>query len=183
MIDEVQEQMDANKDLREAFLKYERTRLAQEREARAKAKIVKSAWDEVFGPSKVEKGQNSFLVDTLDDLMEALGFSNVQATYPTQTPTHQDQGYCFVHSFDPDSPKNGGITAVYRPSVKRKGSKMADLAVAVCKEGTSYSRKQGRELCISRLQNGEYIELPLFAVDRPNLTVRGFLDILNGFYG
>lgn len=73
-------------------------------------------------------------------------------------PHYDDLG--IVHIYDPHYPK-GGMTVAYRKSSPFKSGVMVEVAVQVCSETDSFSKKIGKAGAKERFLNGETIHLPI----------------------
>ena len=65
-----------------------------------------------------------------------------------------------VHIYNPDYPK-GGLTIAFRKSSPYKSGVMVDVAVHVCSQGDSFSKKIGNLGAKQKFNSGEFIQLPL----------------------
>lgn len=65
-----------------------------------------------------------------------------------------------VHIYDPEYPK-GGMTVAYRKSGQYKSGVMVEVAVQVCSDSDSFSKKIGNVGAKRRFLNGETIHLPI----------------------
>lgn len=65
-----------------------------------------------------------------------------------------------VHIYNPDCAK-GGMTIAYQKSTDHKSGMMVDVAVQVCSDMDSFSKKTGTAGARAKFDNGETIQLPL----------------------
>lgn len=75
-----------------------------------------------------------------------------------------------VHIFSKHNPR-GGVTIGYYPVLSDgNGDPQGDFAyvsVAYCKKGEMYNRKLGESLVLTRLEEGEYVRLPIYKYGHP----------------
>jgi len=86
-----------------------------------------------------------------------------------------------VHIYNPDYPK-GGMTVAYRKSNQHKSGVMVDVAVHVCSNADSFSKKIGNAGATAKFLNGNTIQLPLlraFAKADISFAVKNAFTALN----
>lgn len=90
-------------------------------------------------------------------------FSAYEPTSPQTQDGQWDGDIGIVHIYNPDYPK-GGMTIAYRKSNEYKSGVMVDVAVHVCSDADSFSKKIGNAGAKEKFLSGETIQLPILRI-------------------
>ena len=72
----------------------------------------------------------------------------------------EEEGVGIVHVYSPEFPK-GGLTCAFRKCTEYDGDVMVEVAVNVCSDKDSFSKKLGARGALTKFFDGETICLPL----------------------